>query len=274
MERVVIEQNTPEWLVWRQLMRNASESPTVMGLEYTLAELAKRKRGIPLEDNEAMRMGREQEPLARHAYQEVFKVELEPVVVADGHYAASLDGITPDELHLVEIKTSTRGTHGSRWLLAEQGKMSDRDYCQVQHQLMVSKAKRATLWVWNPYTSLGLAVEARPDPDYWSLLRNRWDEVWPCLLERKDMAWDDAANAWRRARAALAAAEQSEKLAKQKLEDLAGTYEFQSGSGITLTRSTRAGAIDWKAAQQTMGDFDAEQFRKPPTVVTTIKESA
>ncbi len=145
-------QGSPEWHEHRSKYRNASETPAVMGVSpwqtpYDLW-LVKTGRKVTVE-TEAMRHGTQMEPIARTAFETDTGIIMQPQVVVDDLYSASLDGITLAGDTLVEIKCPFRGQTSELWQTIKSGTVPEYYRLQVQHQLMVSKAKLAYLWVFD-----------------------------------------------------------------------------------------------------------------------------
>ena len=65
---------------------------------------------------------------------------MEPLVLAEGDYSASLDGITLDGALILEVKCPVKGQASELWKQVAAGELPDHYYWQVQHQLMVSDA--------------------------------------------------------------------------------------------------------------------------------------
>jgi putative phage-type endonuclease len=87
--------------------------------------------------NAAMRNGAALEPLARHAYKIESGNVMQPLVLQDGLYSASLDGMTLDGDLIVEIKAPFRGRDSTLWKAVAGGEVPVHYLMQVQHQLMV-----------------------------------------------------------------------------------------------------------------------------------------
>ena len=76
--------------------RNASETPIVLGISpfTTPYQLWQQKLGLAANEfNRAMLHGTELEPAARAAYERLTGLAMQPLVMVDGEYSASLDGI-------------------------------------------------------------------------------------------------------------------------------------------------------------------------------------
>src|ERR1035437_7322780 len=92
-------QGSADWLEYRLKMRNASETAAVLGVSpwctpYQLW-LLKTGRSVP-KATAAMQRGTDLEPAARLAYEAQTGNSMQPLVVQDGAYSASLDGMDLD----------------------------------------------------------------------------------------------------------------------------------------------------------------------------------
>src|SRR5208283_5252055 len=112
MKIVHMLQGSPEWHEHRRRYRNASETPVVLGLSpfCTPYKLWQLKLGLlEPEVTPAMRHGSELEPAARAAYEARTGLVMQPLVVVDGEYSASLDGLTLGGERIIEIKCPVQG---------------------------------------------------------------------------------------------------------------------------------------------------------------------
>ena len=109
---VQLVQGSEAWHAHRRGLRNASETPAVLGISPWVTPyqlwLLKTGRAEPTV-NAAMRNGTALEPLARHAYEVETGNVMQPLVLQDGLYSASLDGMTLDGDLIVEIKVPVQG---------------------------------------------------------------------------------------------------------------------------------------------------------------------
>src|SRR5271156_3313945 len=118
MKIVRMLQGSAEWHEHRRRYRNASETPVLLGLSpfctpYRLWQL---KLGlITQEVTPAMQSGTELEPLARAAYERQTGRVMQPLVVVDGEYSASLDAMTLDGRRIAEIKCPVKGRDSTLW---------------------------------------------------------------------------------------------------------------------------------------------------------------
>ena len=143
------EQNTNEWLSWRRGGIGASDAPVIMGLSpwQKAHDLLRIKTGQAEERpaNGAMQRGKTLEPLARRAYVSHTSIEVEPVCVQSLLYPwmrASLDGLSADSRHVVEIKCPGEKDHQ----LADSGFVPEKYYAQLQHILAVTGLAEISYW--------------------------------------------------------------------------------------------------------------------------------
>jgi putative phage-type endonuclease len=212
-----------------------------------------------------MRRGSELEPAARAAYEQHTGNIMEPLVMVDGEYSASLDGITLAGDLALEIKVPFNGRDSELWKAVESGQVPDYYGWQIEHQLMVSGAKLAHLWIYG--SAQGLLLEVTPRPERWSDIHKAWDKFMLCLTTdtppalaerdtrvRDDPAWRNAATRY------LAAKEQSEvsaaalDTAKAALVTLA-SHASESGCGVSVTQYWRRGMIEYKRVPARLLDF-------------------
>ena len=140
-------QGSELWLAHRRGLRNASES-AVLGISpwCTPYQLWLLKTGRAEPDvNANMRRGTALEPAARSAYEESTGHVTQPLVLQDGLYSASLDGMTLAGDLIVEIKVPFNGRESALWQEIEAGQVPGHYAAQIQHQLMVSGASVAHL---------------------------------------------------------------------------------------------------------------------------------
>jgi putative phage-type endonuclease len=145
-------QGTPEWLDHRRKYRNASETPAVMGISPWVTRyqlwLERTGRAQP-KVNAAMIRGAELEAAARAAYERLTGHIMEPLVMVEGNYSASLDGITLDGQTLLEVKVPMQGRSSQTWQCAAVKEVPEPYFWQIQTQLMVAGASLAHLYVFD-----------------------------------------------------------------------------------------------------------------------------
>jgi putative phage-type endonuclease len=270
---IKLVQGTPEWHAHRANYRNASETAAVMGASpwqtpYQLWALRTgRARQVV---TPAMARGTALEPQARLAYEALTGNVMQPLVLVEGDYSASLDGLTFDGSLIVEIKCPVKGTDSVLWKTVAGGEVPEYYGWQIEHQLMVSGAALAHLYVFDG--SEGLLREVAPQPERWQAIQAAWDTFMRCIetdtppelterdkVIRKDSTWQAAAEVYldlkRQAEALGALVDE----AKEKLVGLA-SHPSESGAGVTVTRFWKQGNVDYKKVPELKG-VDLNAYR-------------
>ncbi len=275
-------QGTQEWQQHRVRSRNASETPAVLGVSpwqtpYQLWLLktgrAKQKVTAP------MTRGTELEPAARAAYEAHTGNLMEPLVLADGDYSASLDGITLAGELILEIKCPYKGQASELWQSVEVGQVPEYYGWQIEHQLMVSGARSAHLWIFDGRQ--GLLLEAAARPERWPEIHAAWDkfvkfldsDTPPPLSDRDSLVREDSA--WRKAAERYLAAKQQSEVsaaaldqAKAALVSLA-SHPSESGAGVSVSQFWKRGSVDYKKIPALKG-VELEQYRGASRLETRV----
>ncbi len=254
-----MKQGSPEWHEHRAKFRNASETPAVLGASpwMTPYELWLVKTGRKVvEETAPMRHGTAMEPLARAAFEEATGLIMQPQVVVDGEYSASLDGITLNGDTLVEIKCPYKGQTSELWQTMKSGVVPEHYMLQVQHQLMVSQARRAHLYVFDGKVGINIIIE--PDEIVFARIREGWDIFQPYLdgdtppplteqdtKARTDTAWREAAESFRGWKSVIDEAQAKADAAKAVLIGLTD-HPREAGYGVSVTRYWKQGSVDYK----------------------------
>jgi putative phage-type endonuclease len=270
---IQLAQGSPEWLAYRLAKRNASESAAVMGLSpwQTPYQLWLAKTGrATTKVTPAMRRGTDLEPAARTAYEDRTGLVMQPLVLEDGAYSASLDGMTLDGDLILEVKCPMRGTRSDLWQDVAAGKVPAHYAIQVQHQLMVSAAATAHLWVFDG--NAGILHEIVRDNGLMQGIRTAWDgfqqyldgDVPPPLSEadtvvRADLAWSAAASAYAAVKREAEAAAERLETARAALVALA-VHPRETGAGVAVTRFWKVGNVDYKRVPGLQG-VDLSAYR-------------
>jgi putative phage-type endonuclease len=270
---VQLTQGSPEWLAYRLNKRNASESAAVLGLSpwTTPYQLWLQKTGRSVQAaNHAMLRGTELEPAARLAYEEQTGLVMQPLVLESGVYSASLDGMTLNGDLILEIKVPMRGSRSDLWQDVSAGVVPEHYMVQVQHQLMVSGAALAHLWVFDGQRGVLHAIER--DEGCMDRIRAGWDAFQQFLdgdapppltdadtLVRSDAEWTRAATGYAAAKKAAESAAEALEQARTALVALAG-HAREQGAGVSVTRYWKAGNVDYKKMPHLQG-VDLEAYR-------------
>ncbi len=266
-------QGTPEWHAHRAQFRNASESAAVMGLNpwQTPYQLWLVRTGrMEVQVTAPMQHGTQMEPKARAAYEEKTGSVMQPLVLTDGDYSASLDGITLEGDLIVEVKCPYKGQASALWQAVSVGEVPEHYRIQVQHQMMVSGAVSAHLWVFDG--SGGLLVEMQRDEACMEAIREAWDGFQAYLdsdtppplterdtVERSDPAWRLAAGQYVEAKRKAEEAAESLDRARERLVGLA-SHASESGHGVTVTRFFKQGNVDYKKVPE-LKVVDLDRYR-------------
>ncbi len=266
-------QGSQEWLDYRRTLRNASETPAVMGISPWVSpyQLWLIKTGRTTQAvTKAMTHGTQTEPQARAAYEAQTGYIMQPLVMQDGRYSASLDGITLEGNLIVEIKCPFRGRQSKLWKEAQAGTVPPYYAAQIQHQLMVSGASEAHLWVFAD--DEGLLLTVCRDEAAMDAIRSAWDtfaqylemDAPPPLSEadsvlRDDAAWRAAATAFAQAKRAADGADEALEVARTKLLDLVKCPR-ETGAGVSVVKLWKMGNVEYKKVPQLLG-VNLDEFR-------------
>lgn len=242
-------QGTDDWHKHRALYRNASETSAVMGLSpwvspYQMWEVKTGRRAI--EVSYPMQRGMALEPKARASYEDSTGFIMEPAVMIDGDYSASLDGISLSGQLLLEIKCPMKGQRGETWAAALKGTVEPHYAVQIQHQLMVTGAAKAHLYVFDG--DVGTVVEVLPDTAVMAQIRSNWDDFMKLVVSdtpppltpldtviREDDAWRMAAEMFIASRQV---ADEANARAEEARADLASLAQHNSerGYGVSVCK--------------------------------------
>ena len=267
------KQGSPEWLAYRLSMRNASETAAVLGhspwtspYQLWLLKSGRQQQVVTA----AMQHGTYLEPAARAAYEVQTGNIMQPLVIQDGAYSASMDGMTFEGDLIVEIKCPVRGQGSALWKDVADGNAPGHYLVQIQHQLMVSGAALAHLWVYDG--AQGLLCPIERDEAVMQRIREGWDSF-ECFMEsdtpppltdadtvfREDAGWTQAAQAYAKAKLASDTADAGLAAARDALVALAN-HPREQGSGVTVTRYWKAGNVDYKKVPVLQG-VDLSSYR-------------
>jgi putative phage-type endonuclease len=174
-----MEQQTAEWHEFRKKGIGSSDAAVIMGVSpwRSLHDLWCEKTGREYEkqDNWATARGNEMEPVARADYELRYGIDMPPAVVFFDKYPfmrASLDGYNQELGLVLEIKCPGKADHA----VAEAGKIPEKYYAQVQHQLLVTGADEVHYYSYKNH--VGVLVIVKPDLDYMADLFKREIAFW------------------------------------------------------------------------------------------------
>ena len=278
-----LQQNTSEWHQWRRQGLGASDAPVIMGdaVFRTTRMLWSIKTGRVQEEapGPAARRGHKLEQLARQAYEREAGIQMEPLCLVHDELKwmrASLDGLSFDGSTVLEIKCPLSARDRA---LAKEGTVPSQYFAQLQHQLEVSRAAEVHYWSFDG--SVGSLIRVGSDREYQKKLIDTeaefWERVtkniWPELGGEDldlgaDPKWRQVALSYRDAKLRLDNAATEEHKRRAILENLA-TARRTFGCGVEVLRSSRKGAVDYRAIPELRG-LNLEPYRKPPVAVVRI----
>jgi putative phage-type endonuclease len=270
---VQLAQGSQEWLDYRLKMFNASETAAVLGESPWMTRyqlwLLKTGRSIT-KVTAAMQHGTDLEPAARTAYEAHTRQVMQPLVLQDGRYSASLDGMNLEGDLIVEIKCPYKGQASVLWQDAAVGRVPEHYRLQAQHQLMVSGAAQAHFWVFDGQHGLLITIErdeACMDriKQGWVAFRAYLDTDTPPPLSdadtviRGDDAWAQAASAFAQAKQAADLADATLAQAREALVGLA-QHPRETGAGVSVTRFWKQGAVAYAKVPELKG-VELDRYR-------------
>jgi len=228
--------------------------------------------------NQSMLRGKALEDSARMAFEKTTGFIVFPRVVQSVDHdwmIASLDGIDMNQTVVVEIKCASEADHS----LAKEGKVPEKYYPQLQHQLSVTKLEKCFYYSFGG--NEGVIVEVARDFQYIEKMIAEEKKFMECIVNqsapplsakdysyRDDLAWNERAQKWLQKKHELESIEQEEKKLRDELIELAN-HQSSQGSGVRLTLSMRKGSIDYRSIP-CLKEIDLEQYRKPSSRVWSL----
>jgi putative phage-type endonuclease len=274
-------QQTQEWLDFRKKMIGASDAPIIMEVSpwKTSYQLWLEKLDlIPSTfKSNAMSRGLQLESSALAKFCLITGIVISPKVIIHptiSYMMASMDGITEDGKHAVEIKCPGEKDH----TLAAQGKVPEKYYPQLQHQMEVCGLDKMYYFSFDTHSHF--LIEVQRDEKYLKTLLQREKEFYECLqnfvaptcddsaIIRNDDIWSTLAKDWLDVQTQLAALERREEVLRESLSAIAGDHATK-GAGIRVSKATRKGAIEYTKVPQ-LGGIDLEPYRKESVVYWKI----
>jgi len=266
-----IEQGSAEWLSLRTTKITSTDAAVIMGASHwkTRTQLYHEKQSDSIVNfvNERMKRGLELEPIARQLFSIQNNLEMYPQIVIKDWALASLDGMSEDSKHIVEIKCPGEKDHA----LALQGKIPDHYYPQVQHQIYVTGLDSAFYYSFDGTDGVTLVVKR--DDEFIAKMIEEEKKFYDCLMnktppeptendyiEREDELWNQVASQWKSASEQIKSLEKEEDQLRKQLIFLSGESNTR-GSGISLCKIERKGAVDYSRIPELKG-IDLDKYRK------------
>ena len=177
MKIINIQQGTKEWHAFRQCHLGASDSGAILGLNPWKTEKQvweEKVLGFASPTNQKMIDGQKSEQQARNVYNALKGYDCEPVVLVDSvydHISASLDGLSNDNCHAVEIKCG-RSSHK----LAQKGEIPKYYYSQLQHQIYV--ADLTGIDYFSFYDGDAITMRFHRDYEFIDAMLKKYNQFW------------------------------------------------------------------------------------------------
>lgn len=285
MKNIELQQGTPAWEAWRARVFGASDCAAMLGIspyKSRDALLKEKASGEAPATSDYLQLLFEEGHRAEAAIRPYLEgVVGEPLftLVAEGEngIAASFDGITFDGGTIIEHKL-LRDSDASRlrYERAQHGEIAPHDMAQVQQQLLVSGATRCLFVVSDGTPGSCAIAEIQPDHGLFEAIKAGWKQFAIDLAayreqETDDPEWVGAAARYLDLGAQIKALEAAQKEERKKLEAFAKASgaAVVKGGGITASRLTRQGNVDYAAIPELAG-VDLEAYRKPATTFWKI----
>jgi putative phage-type endonuclease len=265
-------QQTDEWLEVRRDKVGSSDAPCIMGVGFKtpyqlwLEKLSPTKRS----PTQAMQRGIDLEDKARECFEKMTGLFVLPQVVFHPDYEwmmASLDGMTIEQDAIVEIKCPGKEDHAT----AIQGKVPDKYYPQLQHQIEVCGLDMSYYFSFDG--EKGVIVKVFRDDKYIKKMITLELEFWNCVQDftppnmiekdyhsKTDDVWTAAAKEWLSINRQLKNLEPREKELRDLLISMAN-QQNAIGAGVKVSKILRKGSIDYSRIPELQG-VSLEPYRK------------
>lgn len=173
-------QGSAEWIQYRRCHIGASDSSTIMGINPWKTKLMlweEKVLGWEMEMTEKMREGTRLEPEARQAYMDLTGKHVEPMVLESLEYpflSASMDGMTLDMSHAVEIKCGA-----SSHRLALKGDIPCYYRCQMTHQAYITGLDSIDYFSYDGKNNILMTYYVEPESI--KIIIEKELEFWDCV---------------------------------------------------------------------------------------------
>lgn len=261
MQKLNIEQDTPEWHELRRNHIGASDAPVIMGDSpfKTPYQLFQEKTALPKTKKEskqstgAMERGKALEPIARQMFVEETGIQVSPVVCKHDDIEwllASLDGLSEDNQIALEIKCGNIKDH-----IGAVNKILPNKYrAQLQHQLYVLGLPYMYYGSYHSGNLVTLRVER--NDEYIDNLLKKEEEFWgrvkrfdpPEMTEadlkiqkRQDSVWLEKVTRYQ----LLVEYEKEKEALRKELIEMCADNDVTEGGGIKIVRRYEAGRVNY-----------------------------
>lgn len=281
-----LTQNTDAWLELRKRKIGASDAPVIMNMSpwKTPYKLWAEKVGIDNENivTKAMQEGINKEQEARDEFIRLTNIKVEPKVCFHGCFdwmMASLDGIDSSEKNIVEIKCAGAKDHD----LAIQGKIPEKYYPQLQHQLEVTGLDMA--YYFSYHNGDGAILEIGRDDKFISEMLEEEKKFYACMqdfiapkMTHQDYVTIDDAEFTQISDELMRVMQEVKDLTKREdelkrlLTDMCEVRNIKNAvcKGMNISKCVRKGTIDYASIPE-LKKIDLEIFRKSPISYWRVK---
>ncbi len=268
---ISLVQGSEEWHEYRRTHIGSSDANIIMGFGYTDLEGLYNQKvyDMKVEDNWAMRRGREYEPIIRELFEKETGYIVFPQVIEHEDYSwmsASFDGLSLCGRYACELKYNGKETHE----MALKGLIPPKHYAQLQHQMFVANIS------FMYYVSYD-------GKSHKTVICHRDQEFIVNMIDKELMFWKgvegksfkvqtlpvelSVANALVHAIEMRTYWEKEEKELKKKITSL--KIEGKIGK-LFVSKSTKAGKIRYDEIPE-LNTVDLEKYRDPEQEVWTIR---
>lgn len=295
--------NRENWLQWRFKGIGSSDAPIIHGespyknrYQLFLDKTIPQTEGKGREDNSYIAWrGHELEPIIRKRWATIAALELNiesewlPLNVDQGGKVmrASLDGVTSTDANKIIAEFKFQGKEAHEAILK---KICPRHYwIQVQHQLLVSGAKKAYLISYNDKLDTINYMEILPDVEFHNEHIKKCKAFWTEVLnktpseetlsfkkderENADAGMKIVAKKYAELKAKIEADEKELEKLKEKLLAAHGTADKTDFEFVTVTKAYRSGSVEYKNIPEVKAlaaDY-LSNFKKPDIEYFTVK---
>lgn len=286
------------WLAWRSAGIGSSDAAIVWGDSpyKNRYDLFLDKTGQDIKDekkNDYITFrGQELEPIIRKRWATIAAMDLNiesewlPLNVDQGGKVmrASLDGVsdtTADKV-IAEFKFQGKDAHKQ----VERGIIAPHYRIQIQHQLLVSGAKKGYLVSYNPELDTILYCEVLADVEFHNEHIRKCKSFWKEVLDKtpseetlsfkKDIKKNDDSKMQILAKRYVETKkiiDDTEKILEELKKELIaanGVADKTDFEYVTVTKASRVGSVEYKEIPELKG-VDLEKYRKPSTEYFLVK---
>lgn len=288
-----MEQNSQEWLEWRQKGIGGSDAPIILGISpwKTPYELWEEKTGAIKpdqdENNFITEKGHRLEPKARALYEiHADGQDFPPALVErqdKPHHRASLDGRNADLKRTLEIKFVGAG---EKWEMALNDDVPDYYMAQMQWQLYVTGDESVDYIAYNEKENAIKVINVKPDVKFIAKMVKAVDKFWEKVEQNKEPKLSDRDYKRVSAKEMKVAIDKFVDI-KTQIKNLETQLKEQeeiikehprwnhrrmAHGNVKLLIKTRKGSVDYKKiVADHLPDFDTKEYVKPSTTYKEIK---